>query len=245
MMARTAPIVLVHGAWYGAWCWERVVRGLREGGYRVFAPDLPGRPGNPLPVERVSLDSWVSHIRASMVDIGEPVVLVGHSLGGAVLTGVTEEVTSLVRSLVFVAAFLLRNGESASDVFRADPSTAVGALRSVSPDGLWSTVLPGRVEELLCNGCETEDVAIVEGALVPEATAVARTPVHWTNERFGSIQRHFVECSEDRVISWAAQRKMRAYLPCHTTTTLETGHAPFYSDPGSLVAILGEVASQV
>lgn len=241
-MTTPAPIVLVHGAWYGSWCWTRVVAALEDRGHRVIAVDLPGRPANPVPFPEVSLELWVEHVRSTVEAAGEPVVLAGHSLGGAVVTGAAESVPDLVSATVYITAFLLRDGEAPVEVVRRDSGSEMAAARILASDGLSSRVDPRRVADVLCGGCDAEDIAWVARSLSAEATAVARTPVRWTGERFGRVRRHYVECTLDRVVSIEAQRAMHRATRCDRVFTLETGHAPFFSEPERLVSILADLA---
>jgi len=73
---------------------------------------------------------------------------------------------------------------------------------------------------------------------------VVPTPLHTTADRFGLVPRHYVECTEDRVISIVAQREMAQEAQCREVFTLRTGHAPFLAMAGPLAAILGGIAPE-
>src|SRR2546423_15300011 len=84
---RVLSVVLVHGAWHGAWCWERVIPGLAGAGVRVEALDLPGHGSSPEPFGDLHGDATkVRQVLDELGDRGERAVLVGHSYGGAVIT---------------------------------------------------------------------------------------------------------------------------------------------------------------
>lgn len=112
-----ATFVLVHGAWSGAWSWERLAAVLRARGHRVYAPALSGLG------ERSHLDPVMIDINTHVADIVNEVrwkdldgiVLVGHSYGGIVITGVAEEIGGRVGSIVYLDAFLPVDGQSFSD----------------------------------------------------------------------------------------------------------------------------------
>ena len=106
-----ARIVLVHGAFAGAWCWEPVLPGLRAAGHEVEAIDLPGSGGDETPVEEVSLDAYANRVCAVLAD-GRPAVLVGHSMGGMVITQAAARCPEHVAALVYLAAFLPADGQS-------------------------------------------------------------------------------------------------------------------------------------
>ena len=115
-MART--FVLVHGAWHGGWCWQRVADRLRGAGHAVFTPTLTGLG------ERSHLLSAGIDLTTHITDVINvikwegltDVVLCGHSYGGFVISGVAEQMTPAIRSIVFLDAFVPRNGESVQDL---------------------------------------------------------------------------------------------------------------------------------
>src|SRR5580700_4446867 len=110
--------VLVHGAWHGGWCWQRVAERLRSGGHAVFTPTLTGL-GERSHLLRAGID-LKTHI-ADVVNVMKweglsDVVLCGHSYGGFVISGVAEQMAPAIRSIVFLDAFVPRNGENTLDL---------------------------------------------------------------------------------------------------------------------------------
>ena len=228
-----APIVLVHGAWLGSWCWDKVNPHLSAAGYRPLAVDLPGRKNNVLAVEDVSLDAFVNYVLQVLDGLSEPATLVGHSLGGVTLSKVAELAPEHVRALVYVTAFLLRDGESAREILLEDHSI-VRSSRKISDDGLTSRLLDDKLRDALCADCSTDDVERARSLIVPEALAIARTPVHTTAKRFGHVPRFYIECLRDRIIPLQAQRRMVASTPCIQVFSMDTSHSPFFAAPKAL-----------
>ncbi len=114
----TYTFVLVHGAWHGGWCWQRVADRLRGAGHKVFTPTLTGL-GERSHLLRSGID-LKTHI-ADVVNVMkwerlEDVVLCGHSYGGMVISGAAEEMAPAIRSIVFLDAFVPQNGEAARDL---------------------------------------------------------------------------------------------------------------------------------
>ena len=110
-------IVLVHGAWQGAWCWQRVVPLLQVAGRVVVTPTLTGSGTRAAELsEAVTLQHHVDDVVAELVD-GDlhDVTLVGHSYSGMVISGVAEVAADRLAELVFVDAFYPGHGESALD----------------------------------------------------------------------------------------------------------------------------------
>jgi len=105
--------VLVHGAWHGSWCWKRVRRLLQEKGHSVFTPTLTGLgERSHLLSPQVTLETHILDI-VNLIRWEElsDIVLCGHSYGGCVISGAADRVADRIRSLVYVDAFVLEDGE--------------------------------------------------------------------------------------------------------------------------------------
>ena len=242
-MVEPVPVVLVHGAWFGAWCWEPVEEVLAKFAVDVAAVDLPGRPGNPMPLENVTLEGWVDYLEYVVEGLAGPSIVVGHSLAGAALTMLGERRPELIDQLVYVAAFLLRTGESATDVIRGDRRTQVHTARKMAVDLRSSTLEPTLISSILCNGCPEDAKVAVQANVVPESTIIAQTKVDWTEDRFGTITRTYVMCERDRVIDPLVQRQMVAAVGCDKVHSLDTGHSPFLSRPRELGRLIAMAAT--
>jgi pimeloyl-ACP methyl ester carboxylesterase len=230
--------VLIHGAWHGAWCWHRVVAGLERASHRVIAPDLRSLGRDRTPPELVTLDMWTEQIVALAQAQPDPIVLVGHSRGGIVLSEVAERVPKLVRTLVYVTAFMLDNGRTLLQAAAENPESLVGPAMVPSADGKSVTIRDQSVRNLFYGKCSDEDVVLARSLLVPEPTVPLATPIHISPSRYGSVPRVYVECSADRALTLDEQRRMQAILPCRETVTLDSDHSPFFCRSEELVAAL-------
>ena len=105
--------VLIHGAHHGSWCWKMVTPLLEKAGYNVIAPDLPGHGENKKKaIEEITLNDYLDCIFEVLDRQPEPVILVGHSMGGLVISQVAEYRPNKIKKLVYLCAVLLKNGES-------------------------------------------------------------------------------------------------------------------------------------
>jgi pimeloyl-ACP methyl ester carboxylesterase len=230
--------VLVHGSWHGAWVWDRVVPLIESAGHAVEALDLPGRGADPRPPATITLDDHVARVLEA-VDAGpDPAILVGHSFGGFVISHVAEAAPDRVELLVYLAAFLLRPGETVLDVARSIPPL-VPHLDVREDEGLVA-VRPDAAGEVFYNDCSADDSAWAAARLVPEALAPRRTPAAVSEDRFGRVPRVYVETNRDRGLQPELQRRMYSASPCREVAALDSGHSPFLSMPDRLASLLDD-----
>ena len=114
--------VLVHGAWHGSWCWKRVRKALWARGHEVFTPTLTGvGERSHLLSPQVNLDTHIDDV-VNLIRWEElsDVILCGHSYGGCVISGVADRIPDRLRALVYLDAFVLKNGQSLHDTLPPD-----------------------------------------------------------------------------------------------------------------------------
>ncbi|HET9062156.1 MAG TPA: alpha/beta fold hydrolase [Candidatus Binatia bacterium] len=230
--------VLVHGSWHGAWCWEKIVPLLERAGHVVRAPDLPGHGDDKTPIAEVSSEGYVGRVGEILESLAEPAILVGHSMGGMVISQVAERRPDKVRALAYVAGFLLRDGQSVLDAAQTDGESLLMPSLEWAADGLSAVVPPVAARNVFYGGCPDADAAAAAARLCAEPAVPVMTPIRVTETRFGRIPRVYVECCEDRAVSPSLQRAMYAATPCARVVSLATDHSPFYSKPDELAAIL-------
>jgi len=227
-----STFILIHGSWHGGWCWNKVTPLLERAGHRVVAPDLPGHGNDKTPIERVTLQAYVNRVIEHIDAQAEPVVLVGHSLGGCIVTQTAEYRPAKIQVLVYVAGMLPANGQSVLDL-RA-PESLVTQNVMLSEDKRSSRVRGEALKAVFYADCADEDVTWARSLLVPQATAPIGTPVRTSAEHFGRVPRVYIECTRDQAIPPAVQRKMLAAQPCRHVFSMDTSHSPFFSAPERL-----------
>ncbi|WP_097871317.1 alpha/beta hydrolase [Streptomyces sp. rh34] len=214
-----SAVVLVHGLYHRPEHFGKVAERLRTEGIEVVAPEL----------HRGSLSADTAAVQAAVDSLAEPPLVLGHSYGGSVITGVRG-----AGHLVYLTAFVPDTGESAATLSGASPRLQ----EAINPEPDGSTSLrPDLAAEALYHGCSEPLVDWAVGLLRPQARGCARgVPTHHSWKDTPST---YVVCGQDRVLDPALQRKMASR--CTETREWPTGHSPFVGHPGLLVELLREL----
>jgi pimeloyl-ACP methyl ester carboxylesterase len=240
-----ARFVLVHGAFGGAWSWEPVVAPLEAAGHTVETLDLPGGGEDRTPVEEITLESCAERVCDVLASRHEPAVLVGYSMGGAVITQAAGRCPDRVASMIFVAAFMPADGQSLLDLTQLPEGEGdmIQANIVVEGEPPLASLPSDAAAAAIYNCCPPDVAAAAVARRRPQAVAVFATPVSVDEERLSALPRSYVLTKQDNSIPVALQRRMIAEHPCAQVVELDTDHAPQLSATDELVAALAELAS--
>lgn len=233
-------ILLVHGAWHGAWCWGPLQERLAAIGLRSVAIDLPGHGARRRPSWLTTWRAYAKAVHDAAAEFATPPLVVGHSMGGGVMTAAAELAPERFAALVYVAAFVPQDGESIGALARRTP-----ALPGLRPRPLHGDIVvtaeAGR--ETFFHDCpDSEDWT---RRLQPQPLRPTLTPVRTTPQRAGSRKRYYVYCRHDRALPLEFQQAMVEKAPMRRTFEMTTGHSPFLANPAELAGILAQVAAEV
>ena len=238
--------VLVHGSFHGAWCWEHLIPLLERRGHRVVAPNFPGSGGDPAPLENANLVSYATRIAGAIDSLAGPVVLVGHSMGGIVSSEVAEWRHRRLAAVVYVNGLLFRSGEGLVSFLDEHAHLGVEDLvlknMKVAEDGATATFPQEAAGEVFYNTSPPELAAWAAARLQPQHLQVYHDPLELMPQRYGVVQRFYVEGLQDNAVSIAYQRAMTGHTRCNRVFTLDCDHSPFLSMPEALADILDDVA---
>lgn len=234
-----ATFVLVHGAWHGGWCWYKLVAQLEARGHSVMAPDLPGSGRDCALSSPATYRDYVARIVEIIEAQPAPVVLVGHSMGGGVITGAAEAVPEKIAKLIYLSAFLGPSGCGMSQGGAEKPSIATGYVVPAA-DGRSVTFKPEGLRAAFYADCPDEDIALARLCLTPQSLEPMIAPVVWTAARCGSVPRAYIACTEDKIKhDIEEQRTFIETMPGKTEfLTLPSSHSPFFSMPDQLADML-------
>lgn len=230
--------VLVHGAWADASSWERVKPLLEKEGQRVVVVELPAHGGDTTAVAQASLQGYTDKVVQVLDAQQGPVILVGHSMGGTVISQAAEQRPEKVSKLVYLAAYLLRNGESLYQISQTDTESRLGAHIVPEQDGSVLALKPEAMADAFCQDCSAADAEQLKAKLKPEPTAPLGTPVAVTEERWGKVPRVYIETLQDRTVGPGLQKRMYTASPVERVLSLDSGHAPFLTRPDELASHL-------
>jgi pimeloyl-ACP methyl ester carboxylesterase len=233
-----STVVLVAGAWHGAWCWARVRPALERAGHAVVAVPLTGvgerahqlSPGVTLATH---VEDVVTAVRAAGCS---GAVLVGHSYGGLVVTGAADRLGEQVGRLVYVDAVVPTPGRSWADCIppeARDQRRALIARHGHIPPPPASAY-----------GLTGEDAAWVEQRQTPHPAGVFEEPLSFDADRWAARPRTYVDCTAPALTAIDPSRRLVRSQPGWELVELATGHDPMVSAPDRLAAALLAVAGR-
>jgi len=239
-----ATFVLVHGAWHGGWCWQKVVPLLAAAGHEVYAPTLTGLAERAAELSpEVGLDTHIQDIVGLLVDKDlHRVILVGHSYGAMVITGVVDAVPERIAHLVYLDTFVPRDGDSMAGI---SPIVIYLLRKQTRGDG-W------RIDSHGDYGVTTEpDRSWVLRSVTPQPLKTLEQPLHLQHPAIVSTKpRTHIECTGKSVVSLLLQRLAQLLLAPRALPPREagwrlrqlpTGHDAMITMPRELTDVLLEV----
>ncbi|MYN15092.1 alpha/beta fold hydrolase [Pusillimonas sp. TS35] len=236
----THTYVLVHGAWCGGWCWSRVAHRLRKAGHRVFTPTCTGLgERSHLLAQDTGLDTFVRDIANVLQweDLRD-VILVGHSFGGLVITGVADIMRDRIGQLVYLDAFILESGIRTIDTLSTDNIEKLreGVAKSGGPVPV---LAPPRPQSLSLEAAE--DITFVEGRLTPQPYRSYTSALTLHNPVGNTLSAAYIQCTEPvfRAVSASADWARDQGWPVYP---LATSHCAMITAPDATVGLLLELA---
>lgn len=230
--------VLVHGAWHGGWCWRRLIDLLTARRHEVFAPTLTGLGERAhladLPID---LSTQIEDVvRVMQYEDLSDVVLVGHSYGGLVVSGVTERLENKIKSIVFLDAFVPDNGMSLSDYWPPDRRKQFEDMAATTGG---KTIPPPSAAFFKVN---EKDQAWVDSRCVPHPYPCFTEKMKLTGARERIGKKAYVRAADYPSPYFSMFYDKYKVDPAWRTYALPCGHDVMIDMPERLTDILEEVA---
>lgn len=233
-------IVLVHGAWHTASCWKQILKGLQTLG-TVHAINMPGRIfENSSTYKRLTLNDYVTTLENYLKSIGEPCIVIGHSLAGLTISQVAENQPHLIKQLIYIAAFIPQSDECLFDIAATISNPGI-STEAISYPALNKIEIKrsDRAKSLIYNSCPPLIAEKELQSMIPEPLKAFSTKVKFLSpEGFGSVAKAYVKCLDDRVLLPYDQERMIQRGNVSRVYELKTDHCPFHGHPEALVEVL-------
>lgn len=226
---QSRSFVLVHGAWHGAWCWQRLVPLLSARGHVVAAPTLAGVGERVAELsDAITLDTHVSDVVDLLYarDLRD-VVLVGHSYAGAVIAGVADRVPDRLRCLVFLDAVIVDNGQSLGLPGGRDPRRPA----AIPPPSATAFGI-----------ADPSDLAWVQRNLTPHPASTFEPPLILQNPLGNGVRGVYVACTRPAMMQHAVFQRLVLSYPGWRFVELAAGHDAMVTAPVALADLLERVA---
>ena len=237
------PLLLLHGAWQGAWAWDALMPHLRDAGMQAAAIDFPGGGRDATPDAHISLDAYVARSAEAIREVGAPAILVAHSGAGVVASQCAEAHPDMVAGIVYLAGMMLPSGmayaELAASLAAAHPEVAgIGPHLRWNDDRSRSWVPEAAAVQIFYHDAPLEAALAAARRLTWQEESARAVRPRLTPERFGRVPRLYIEALRDRSLPIVVQRRMQALVPGARVKSMDTGHALQLADPKGLAALL-------
>lgn len=228
--------VLVHGAWHGGWCWEKVAQRLSSAGHRVFMPTQTGLgERRHLISANIDINVFIEDV-VNVIEAEElsDVILVGHSFGGLTITGVADRVPKTLRHLVYLDALIVPTGGSVLDFF---PPNVAQARIKAAQDFSGGVSLPAPSPEAFAV-TNPADVAWLKRRLTPHPFSTYRSKNPLRNPVGNGVAATYIVCTAPL---FPPQETTRQWVRANSgwkILELPTGHDAMVTAPGPLAEML-------
>ncbi|MES2111251.1 MAG: alpha/beta fold hydrolase [Bacteroidota bacterium] len=238
--------VLVHGAWQAPYVWDAVKAKLINEGNNVTVVELPGHGSDQTVPSTLTLNAYRDKVLDAISKMNGKVILVGHSLGGMIISAVAEQNPSKIEKLVYLAAYLPSSGQSLLALASTDAGSALGdsvnhvAILKQNANGTLDVLRDQIVNVFIQDGSAQVQNLVLQNYR-PEPAIPFTNPVTLTAANFGSVEKVYIKTLQDRVVSPNLQNRMIATAGVKTVYQLNTSHSAFLAKPDSVAILLTKI----
>lgn len=238
----TKTFVLVHGAWQAPYAWQNVQQQLEAKGEKVVVVELPGHGDDQTSPAQLSMDVYRDKVVEAINNIDGKVILVGHSMGGMVVSAVAEKIPSKIEKLVFIGAFVPVNNQSLMELSMMDKQSLLGASIVPSQDQLTLDVKKENVINIFCQDATMDEQEMVMKNYRAEPAIPFTNKVTLTAANFGSVDKYYIHTTQDHAVGMDLQNQMVKNANITKVYSLNSGHCPFISEPDKVTGLLMKMA---
>lgn len=233
--------VLVHGAWADESAWGFIKEQLAVNA-NVEIVNLPAHGLDNTPANKVTLDSYVKTVTDVINRQSGKVILVGHSMAGIVISQVAENMPEKIEKLVYVSAYLPKNGEDLLSLSKQDTQSKVGNALSFTEDYSAATINKDMIAPAVCADCPDYMKEILVKYHKAEPAAPLSEKVKLSDAKFGKVPKYYIHSSNDFAVGYELQKAMvKNNGTIKQTYTMATSHLPFVVQPAEFIKILTSI----
>lgn len=237
--------VLVNGAFQAAYGWDKVKAELESKGNEVLVVELPGHGTDETVPANITMDSYRNKVVATIKPLPGKVILVGHSLGGIIISAAAEVVPDKIERLVYIAAFVPRDGESLLAIAGQDSESELIPLFVPSQDHLTIGISDfAKLPDVFCADASQEDKKVLLDKFRPEPAVPLANAVTLTPTKFGTVAKSYIKTLQDRALGKTLQNKLISENAIKDVREIESSHCPHLSKAQDLSNLLISIASQ-
>lgn len=224
--------VFVHGGMIGGTCWKKLRQPLEEKKCVVLTPTLTGLAERKhLTHQNIDLATHIQDVlNIIFYEELEDIVLVGHSYGGMVITGVADKIPTKIKKLIYIAAVLPMSGESMFDA--VGPEISAFLYNSAQKGNGWE--VPAGLPESY--GIEAlEDIRWFKKSSTPHPLKSFQHKLSYDSSSFEKLDKIYIKCAHDSALEPMARRAKEMRIPCYE---MDAGHFPMITHPETVIELL-------
>ncbi|MEP6465875.1 MAG: alpha/beta fold hydrolase [Parafilimonas sp.] len=235
--------VLIHGAWQAPFVWNDVEAKLVAAGYKVVVVELPAHGDDTTSPANVTMDIYRDKVVDAINKIDGKVILVGHSMGGVVITETAEAIPNKIDKLIYIGAFLPANGQSLLDLANMDAQSLLGPALIPADGGLTLDIIKDSITTIFCEDGTAAQQQLVLDNFKPEPAIPFGNAVTITAANFGSVDKYYIHTALDNAVGIDLQNRMAAAANITKEYSLNTGHCPFITNADATSQLLLQIAN--
>ena len=239
--AKKSTIVIIPGSWSSPADWGYVVPQLKAAGNEVIVVNLPGHGTDKTPIASITLQIYVDAVKKA-IGTKTNITLVAHSFGGVVANQVAEEMSSQIRELLYVAAYVPKNGESLLTLATSDGDSQLGKVLQIKDKEGIAVVPKESIVDVFFMDAPKQVQEYVVVSFPVEPLAPLAAPVKLTDANFGKLKKVYVFTEYDHVNSPKLQHRMVTDNNITKTYTIPSSHTAFVSMPDVVAGIINNEA---
>jgi pimeloyl-ACP methyl ester carboxylesterase len=236
-------ILLVHGAFHDERCWQKLQPHLTNKGFRPHTLTLRGHGTTGFNPYRVSMSTYAQDVCDKLQSIGEPCLVVGHSMGGVVISAAAERRPDLFSAMIYLAAMVPSKKTSLLALHKQFPNEVLAKATRPSVNGT-AAVEHLSAKAIFYGKCSEQEQDDAVALLCGQPIRPSFSSVRWSEARLGAVPKHYIECTDDQALFINDQRAMQSHMKFARVETLNSDHSPFWMMPARLADVISGMAME-